>query len=118
MSRRLLLDANMSPRTSQFLVDRFGYDAESLISRGQGHLTDTEVARIAIQEGRVILTFDLDYSCPRGPHSEALVVENYDSPYSFSRRSEMWRRRAVSVVRVSSILETPCMIVEWSRLSR
>jgi predicted nuclease of predicted toxin-antitoxin system len=51
----------MSPRTSRFLAERFSFDAVSLIARGEGHLTDQEVAETAIGERRVPLTFDLDF---------------------------------------------------------
>jgi predicted nuclease of predicted toxin-antitoxin system len=58
---RLLLDANFGPRTATFLADRFGFDASSVIGRGLGHLPDEDVIALAIREGRVILTFDLDF---------------------------------------------------------
>ena len=51
----------MSPRTSVFLTDTFGFDATDLMTRGLAHLQDPEVIELARAEGRIILTFDLDF---------------------------------------------------------
>jgi predicted nuclease of predicted toxin-antitoxin system len=55
-----LLDANLSPETTSFLVAAFGIDVTDLMSRGLSHLRDIEVVELAKREGRVIITFDLD----------------------------------------------------------
>src|SRR6476469_3633250 len=55
-----LLDANISPETAAFLQE-LGFDASALITRGLGHLTDPEVVRLAKDEGRILITFDLDF---------------------------------------------------------
>ena len=59
-SLRFLLDANISPETAVFLRS-FGFDAESLIEKGLGGLSDAEVARRSRQDDRVLVTFDLDF---------------------------------------------------------
>ncbi len=58
---RLLLDANLSPETRRYLVSVLELDVVDLLSLGLGHLSDPEVADLAIQERRVVVTFDLDF---------------------------------------------------------
>ncbi|OGY24597.1 MAG: hypothetical protein A2Y57_01975 [Candidatus Woykebacteria bacterium RBG_13_40_7b] len=57
---RFLLDANISPETSQFLL-KLDHDARDLISENLYYLTDEEVYDLALKEKRVIITFDLDF---------------------------------------------------------
>jgi predicted nuclease of predicted toxin-antitoxin system len=58
---RFLLDANLSPRNSEFLRTTFGFDAVDLMSLGLNHLRDTEVVELAKLEGRVLITEDLGF---------------------------------------------------------
>lgn len=44
---RLLLDANLSPCTASFLVERFAFDAVALVSLGLAHLDDFQVIEFA-----------------------------------------------------------------------
>jgi predicted nuclease of predicted toxin-antitoxin system len=58
---KILLDANLSYRTANFLRDRFGFDAvtvEDLISRDA---KDEDVVELAIATGRTIVSFDLGF---------------------------------------------------------
>ena len=55
-----LLDANLSPETAVFLRS-LGYDVVSLIEENNGELDDEIIADMAEAEGRIILTFDLDF---------------------------------------------------------
>ena len=57
---KFLLDANLSPETADFLRRLF-FDAKSLIEMGLGGLDDEEVIRLAREEGRAVITFDLDF---------------------------------------------------------
>lgn len=59
--RRLLLDANQSPRRSTFLRDEFGFDVADLMSLGLFDLPDNDVVTYAITERRVIVTEDLHF---------------------------------------------------------
>lgn len=59
--KRFLLDANLSPRNSEFLRDTFGFDAIDLITLGLTQLSDREVAEMAIREERIVITEDLDF---------------------------------------------------------
>ena len=56
-----LLDANLSPKLARFLTTTFGFDVESLLALGLGHLPDPEVVTLAKSRGRVIVTLDEDF---------------------------------------------------------
>lgn len=58
---KLLLNANLSPETVQFLRKELDLDVECLLEENLGSLPDEEVVEIAKDEGRVIVTFDLDF---------------------------------------------------------
>ena len=58
---KLLLDANLSPITAEFLRTlKFG--VKSLIEEGLYNLEDGEVIELAKREKRVTVTFDSDFS--------------------------------------------------------
>lgn len=59
--RRLLLDANQSPRTAAFLRQTFGFDVEDLTTLGLFALPDEDVVAYAKLNRRVIVTEDLDF---------------------------------------------------------
>ncbi len=58
---RFLLDANLSPRNSVYLRETFGFDAIDLMSLGLNQIEDTEVIELAMREGRIVITEDLDF---------------------------------------------------------
>lgn len=58
---KLLLDMGLAPRTAVFLSQQ-GHDAVHLRSRGQATLSDEEITREAEREGRIVVTFDLDFA--------------------------------------------------------
>lgn len=58
---KFLLDANLSPETAEYLRT-LGFDTESIQERGLGNLNDEEVAEMTKREGRVLVTFDKDFS--------------------------------------------------------
>ncbi|MCX6706430.1 MAG: DUF5615 family PIN-like protein [Candidatus Woesebacteria bacterium] len=57
---KFLLDANLSPTTANYLRD-LGFDARSITEEKLGYLLDKGVVEIAKKEGRIIITFDLDF---------------------------------------------------------
>ncbi len=69
---KLLLDMGVSPRTGQFLRQR-GHDAIHLWDERLERLPDPAIVRKAEEEGRAIVTFDLDF--PR-----ILALERLASP--------------------------------------
>lgn len=62
MVPKFLLDANLSPKTSRFLSNRFGFDVYPLQGSSLVRLQDHEVIRLARSQGRVIITLDRDYA--------------------------------------------------------
>src|SRR3989344_2542575 len=58
---KLLLDANLSPMTADFLR-KLKLNVESLIEEGLYSLEDSEVVKFAKREKRVIVTFDYDFA--------------------------------------------------------
>jgi predicted nuclease of predicted toxin-antitoxin system len=57
---KFLADMGISPRTVTFLKS-LGHDAVHLQEQGLGRLSDPLVLRKAREEGRVLLTHDLDF---------------------------------------------------------
>jgi len=57
---KFLADMGISPRTVAFLESR-GHDATHLYEQGLGRLGDPAILQKARDEGRVLLTHDLDF---------------------------------------------------------
>jgi predicted nuclease of predicted toxin-antitoxin system len=60
MTTRFLLDANLSPLTREYLAATIGFDVVDLLSSGRHGLRDAAVVALAKEQGRVVITFDLD----------------------------------------------------------
>jgi predicted nuclease of predicted toxin-antitoxin system len=58
---RFLLDMGISPDVVATLRD-LGHDAVHIHELGLGTLSDTEIMRLAIREGRTVITHDLDFA--------------------------------------------------------
>lgn len=58
---RFLLDANLFPKTAEYLRRSFSFNVSSLIELGTPGLSDSEVVEMAVLEKRIIITFDLDF---------------------------------------------------------
>jgi len=58
---KFLLDANLSPKTRQYLEGKFNFDIIDLITENKHGLTDEAVIKLAKKEKRIIITFDLDF---------------------------------------------------------
>ena len=58
---RILLDANLSPQTANYLSETLGVDAIHLRSLVSGSPGDDEVVALAKSESRTIVTFDQDF---------------------------------------------------------
>lgn len=57
---KFLLDANLSPTTSKYLV-KLGFNSKSITQERLGYLEDAEIIKLAKKEKRIIITFDLDF---------------------------------------------------------
>lgn len=62
MSRRYLLDANLSPKIAYALRSEFPIDVVSLISEGLDGLPDHLVLRMARMQDKIIITQDGDFA--------------------------------------------------------
>jgi len=60
MTLAFLADENISPETADYLA-ALGYPCYSLRRDGPWQLTDREIVRLARQQGRIIITHDLDF---------------------------------------------------------
>ena len=58
---KLLLDANLSPETREYLTETFLFDIIDLITENKSGLSDEEIVLLAKKEKRIIITFDLDF---------------------------------------------------------
>lgn len=58
---KLLLDANLSPETREYLIKTFLFDVIDLITENKSGLSDGEIILLAKKEKRIIITFDLDF---------------------------------------------------------
>lgn len=58
---KLLLDANLSPRTRHHLSEKFNFNIIDLITENKSGLSDEDVIKLAKKEKRIIITFDLDF---------------------------------------------------------
>lgn len=58
---KLLLDANLSPETREYLIETFLFDVIDLITENKSGLSDEEIVLFAKKERRIIVTFDLDF---------------------------------------------------------
>ncbi len=58
---RILLDANLSPRTANFLTERFEFDVVALSTLGLSYLNDFEVIAQAKVKSRILVTFDVGF---------------------------------------------------------
>lgn len=59
--RRLLFDANLSPRTAEYIRAKFGFDVDHLARRGLAYLNDEQIVGLATAESRIVVTEDLDF---------------------------------------------------------
>ena len=60
LTPRLLLDQSISLRTLEFLKGQ-DFDSKRVGEQGYEIHDDLEIARMAIKEGRLVITFDKDF---------------------------------------------------------
>lgn len=90
---KLLLDMGLSPRTADFLRAQ-GHDAVHLSPRGLHRLADRDVMTLAAAEGRVVVTFDLEFS-------RVLAIQRLVSPSVILFRLERFTTDEVNAIFVS-----------------
>lgn len=111
---KFLADAGISPKTVAFL-NAAGHDAVHVRQIGLQRATDAEIVQRARQEGRIVLTFDLDFG-------EILALGVADSPSVVIFRlsdetsaSVNWRLGAVITERRSELQAGALIVVEDGR---
>jgi predicted nuclease of predicted toxin-antitoxin system len=111
---KFLADAGISPKTVAFL-NGAGHDAVHVRKIGLQRATDAEIVRRARQEGRIVLTFDLDFG-------EILALGVADTPSVVIFRlsdetsaSVNWRLGAVIAERRSELEAGALIVVEDGR---
>ena len=61
MAPKFKLDENL-PRTAAVRLRAAGFDTATVLSQGLGGAPDTRIAEVCREEGRVVVTLDLDFS--------------------------------------------------------
>lgn len=111
---KFLADAGISPKTVAFL-NAAGQDAVHVRQIGLQRASDADIVRRARQEGRVVLTFDLDFS-------QILALGVADSPSVVIFRlsdetstSVNWKLEAVITERRAELEQGALILVEDRR---
>ena len=96
---KILADQHISPRTVEFLKS-LGHDAVRVSERLPGNALDAAILALAVTEGRVVLTQDLDFTgliATSGRNEPSLIVLRLGSP---------------NVDRVNEVLRSTLPVVE------
>jgi predicted nuclease of predicted toxin-antitoxin system len=111
---KFLADAGISPKTVAFL-NAAGHDAVHVRQIGLQRASDADIVRRARQEGRVVLTFDLDFG-------QILALGVADSPSVVIFRlsdetstSVNWKLEAVITERRAELEQGALILVEDGR---
>ena len=111
---KFLADAGISPKTVAFL-NAAGHDAVHVRQIGLKRASDADIVRRSRQEGRVVLTFDLDFG-----QILALGVAGSPSVVIFRLSDETstsvnWRLEAVITERRAELEQGALILVEDGR---
>lgn len=85
-TRKFKVDENL-PEAAADILRAAGFDAETVLSEGVGGASDTSIAAICLEEGRALVTLDLDFSDIRTyppeeyPGFIVLRIQNHSIPY-------------------------------------
>lgn len=80
------VDENL-PEVAAEILRVAGYDAETVLSEGLGGASDSSLAAVCLEEGRALVTLDLDFSdiktYPPQKYSGFIVlrIHNHSIPY-------------------------------------
>lgn len=113
---RFLADMGVSRSVAAWLRAS-GHDAVHLLDRGLERLTDADVFALAVQEGRVLLTFDLDFgeimAFGSGPATGVILFRLQDA-----RSPRVQERLAVCLAQASEALQAGAIVVVEERRLR
>jgi len=112
---RFLLDMNLPPMLADQLRAE-GHDAVHVLNAGYGEFPDQEIFACAAAEGRVLVTFDLDFgeiaglADPAGPGVVVLRLRR-------AQRQHLWDRLRIAIAEAGGALaEGAVVLVEDTRI--
>ena len=112
---RFLLDMNLPPAVAEWLRHQ-GHDAVHLRDLGHAHLPDREIFAHAAGEGRIVVTFDLDFGEIFGLAREAgagVVLLRL----RLARQSDIRERLRVAIAEAGEALQAGAIVlVEDARI--
>ena len=112
---RFLLDMNLSPVIAGQL-NAEGHDAVHALNAGYGELSDQEIFARAAAEGRIVVTFDLDFGEIAGladPPGSGIIMLRLRQAH----RPHLWDRLCVAIAEASDALsEGAVVLVEDARI--
>jgi predicted nuclease of predicted toxin-antitoxin system len=112
---RFLLDMNLPPA----LADRLraeGHDAIHVLDTGYGDLPDSDIFVRAATDGRIVVTFDLDFGeiagLVHGAGSSVVLLR-----LRLVRRSHLWDRLKLAIAAAGEAMEAGAIVlVEDTRI--
>lgn len=112
---RFKLDENLSP-TIVGLLTEAGHDAATVAEQGLAGSVDSDIASVCLDEGRILLTLDLDFSDVRAypPHLYPGLIVLRLSSQSPRRQMDVVSRMLPSLS--GSSLQGKLWIVDDSRI--
>ena len=112
---RFKLDENLSPTMAGLLTEA-GHDAATVAEQGLAGAEDPDIASVCLDEGRILLTLDLDFADIRAypPHRYSGLIVLRISSQAPRRQMEVVSRILPSLS--GSSLQGKLWIVEDSRI--
>ncbi|MDE2937672.1 MAG: DUF5615 family PIN-like protein [Chloroflexota bacterium] len=112
---RFKLDENLSPTIARLLREA-GHDASTVAEQGLAGAEDPDVASVCLDEGRILLTLDLDFSDVRAypPHRYPGLIVLRISSQAPRRQLDVVSRMLPSLS--GSSLQGQLWIVDDSRI--
>src|SRR5579864_1580505 len=112
---RFLLDMNLPPAFADRLRSD-GHDAVHVLDAGLANLPDREIFERAAADGRIVVTFDLDFGEIAGAADRtglSIMLLRLRS----ARQGHMWRRIHVAIAEAAGALEQGAVVlVEDARI--
>lgn len=113
---KFLCDMGVSPKTANWLTSN-GYDCVHLRDRNLQRLPDSDIIALAEEEGRVILTMDLDFSrlmSQRNTTMPSVITFRLND----ERAINVQRVLAIALSKFEEALESGAMITLTERNAR
>lgn len=113
---RFLLDADM-PRSSAVVIRALGFDVKDVRDLGMRYAADREIIEYAQENGRVVVTRDLDFGgVLQYPNHPGAIILRLPSEYTAKEINDILRQFLGSVE--EQILKEAIIIVEIGRYRR